>query len=61
MHCLAGVRGYLKRLAVVIAKFKSLDKKIHTCLRREKSSMLDSSYFIFSNSSSKIVDIGAVN
>ena len=27
MHCLAGVRGYLKSLAVVIAKFKSLDKK----------------------------------
>ena len=27
MHCLAGVRGYLKMLAVVIAKFKSLDSK----------------------------------
>ena len=27
MHCLAGVRGYLHIIAVVIVKFKCLDRK----------------------------------
>ena len=35
---LAGVCGYLEMLAVVTAKFKSLDKK-RNCLEREKSSI----------------------
>ena len=39
MHFLVGVRGtsgYLDILAVAIARFKSLDKKIRNCYGREK-------------------------
>ena len=57
MHCLAGVCGYSKMLAVVILKVKL--RKIRNCLRREKVALVsDSSYLIFGNSCSKVSILG---
>ena len=42
MHCLAGVCSYLNILVVVIAKFKSLDKKYVIVSGGKKSNTCDS-------------------